>query len=186
MNKRDEHMTKEVLKLALEALEEAHYKVEHKQDAAKREQAITAIKDAAQPVQEPVKLHEAVISAWSLREVYFDEDGEPSMHRSPPAAQPEQEPVGDVRGLLAARLTCWHRLTGAESDALVALFQTLPVQPVQGTVGNEFFEAFAAKQPKQDQRPWVGLTDEEVQDSYNTDYQAQTRAVEAKLKEKNT
>jgi hypothetical protein len=26
----------------------------------------------------------AVISAWSLREVYFDEDGEPSMHRSPP------------------------------------------------------------------------------------------------------
>jgi hypothetical protein len=29
----------------------------------------------------------AVISAWSLREVYFDEDGEPSMHRSPPAAQ---------------------------------------------------------------------------------------------------
>jgi hypothetical protein len=35
------------------------------------------------------------------------------------------------------------------------------------------------------QRPWVGLTDEEVQDSYNTDYQAQTRAVEAKLKEKN-
>jgi hypothetical protein len=35
----------------------------------------------AQPEQEPV------ISAWSLREVYFDEDGEPSMHRSPPAAQ---------------------------------------------------------------------------------------------------
>jgi len=34
-----------------------------------------------QPEQEPV------ISAWSLREVYFDEDGEPVMHRSPPAAQ---------------------------------------------------------------------------------------------------
>ena len=49
-------MTKdEALKLALEALEEAHYKVEHKQDAAKREQAITAIKEAlAQPEQEPV------------------------------------------------------------------------------------------------------------------------------------
>jgi len=29
----------------------------------------------------------AVISAWSLREVYFDEDGEPSMHRSSHAAQ---------------------------------------------------------------------------------------------------
>jgi hypothetical protein len=30
-----------------------------------------------------------VISKWSLREVYFDEDGEPLAHRSPP----EQEPV---------------------------------------------------------------------------------------------
>ena len=29
----------------------------------------------------------AMISAWSLREVYFDEDGEPSMHRSPPQRQ---------------------------------------------------------------------------------------------------
>jgi hypothetical protein len=36
------------------------------------------------------------------------------------------------------------------------------------------------------QRPWVGLEIEEVQDSYNSDYQAQTRAVEAKLKERNT
>ena len=33
-----------------------------------------------------------MISAWSLREVYFDEDGEPSMHRSPQQpAQPVQE-----------------------------------------------------------------------------------------------
>jgi hypothetical protein len=65
---------------------------------------------------------EPVISAWSLREVYFDEDGEPLMHRSPPAAQ----------------------------------------------------------------RPWVGLEIEEVQDSYNSDYQAQTRAVEKLLRERNT
>ena len=48
--------------------------------------AITAIREALeQPEQEPV------ISKWVLREVYFDEDGEPVMHRSPP--QPEQEPV---------------------------------------------------------------------------------------------
>jgi hypothetical protein len=41
------------LKLALEALEEAHYKMEHYQDEKKREQAITAIKQAlAAPVQE--------------------------------------------------------------------------------------------------------------------------------------
>ena len=36
------------------------------------------------------------------------------------------------------------------------------------------------------QREWVGLTQEEVEDSYNSDYKAQTRAIEAKLKEKNT
>ena len=39
--------------------------------------------------------------------------------------------------------------------------------------------------PPAAQRTWVGLTLEEVQDSYNADYQAQTRAIEAKLKEKN-
>ena len=43
-------MTKEALRLALEALSEAHYVVEHRQDVKKREQAITAIKEAlAQP-----------------------------------------------------------------------------------------------------------------------------------------
>jgi len=53
----------EALKLALEALEEAHYKVEHKQDAAKREQAITAIKEAlAQPAQQPDELTIAYMS----------------------------------------------------------------------------------------------------------------------------
>jgi hypothetical protein len=36
----------EALKLALEALEEAQYKMEHYQDEKKREQAITAIKQA--------------------------------------------------------------------------------------------------------------------------------------------
>ena len=36
-------------------------------------------------------------------------------------------------------------------------------------------------------REWVGLTDEdEIEDSYVPNYQEQTRAVEAKLKEKNT
>jgi hypothetical protein len=35
------------------------------------------------------------------------------------------------------------------------------------------------------QRPWQGLEIEEVQDSYNSDYQAQTRAIEKLLKERN-
>jgi hypothetical protein len=50
------------------------------------------------PVPEPVALHDA----WSLREVYFDEDGEPSMHRSPPQRQ-------------------WVGLTGLEQKALMAM-----------------------------------------------------------------
>ena len=41
-------------------------------------------------------------------------------------AQPAQEPVDDVRGFLAARLTCWHRLTEKESEELVALFESQP------------------------------------------------------------
>ena len=38
---------------------------------------------------------------------------------------------------------------------------------------------------KASQRQWVGLEIEEVQDSYNSDYQAQTRAVEKLLQERN-
>ena len=34
-------------------------------------------------------------------------------------------------------------------------------------------------------KTWRGLTLEEVQDSYNADYQAQTRAIDAALKERN-
>jgi hypothetical protein len=47
-------------------------------------------------------------------------------------------------------------------------------------------EAENAELRKDAERQWVGLTDEEVQDSYNPDYQVQTRAIEAKIKEKNT
>jgi len=87
------------------------------------------------------------------------------------AAQPAQELVDDVRGFLAARLTCWHRLTQKESNELVALFEVKPPQ-----------------------RPWVGLTDEEIQQIYEEAYKvaqgrrlevAFARVVEAKLKEKN-
>jgi len=53
-------MTKEVLKLALEALEVYWGKAEHrrtKEDESKAVEAITAIKEAlAQPVQEPVAM----------------------------------------------------------------------------------------------------------------------------------
>ncbi len=38
--------------------------------------------------------------------------------RAPAPAPPSD---WDLRGMLAARLSCWHRLTGSESDELVAL-----------------------------------------------------------------
>ena len=63
-------------------------------------------------------------------------------------AQPEQEPADDVRGFLAARLTCWYRLTEKESDELLALFEV-----------------------KTPQCTWVGLTDEdwkEIEDMPDT------------------
>ena len=68
-------MTKdEALKLALEALEEAHYVIEHKQDVTKRGQAITAIKEAlALPEQGSVsngfwvvEVVDTVVNAWPL------------------------------------------------------------------------------------------------------------------------
>ena len=37
-----------------------------------------------------------------------------------------------------------------------------------------------------EQRTWVELTQEEIEDSYNADYKAQTRAIENKLRSKNT
>lgn len=78
--------------------------------------------------------------------------------------QPEQEPVDDVRGFLAARLTCWYRLTEKESDELVALFEV-----------------------KTPQCSWVGLTDEdwkEIEDMPDTFDQGVSWCL-AKLKGKN-
>jgi len=85
-------------------------------------------------------------------------------------AQPAQEPMDDVRSFLAARLTCWHRLTEKESDELVALFEVKPPQ-----------------------RPWVGLTDNEYEklaEKYVTNCYFDTlkyaKAMEQILKNKNT
>jgi len=112
---------REVMQQALEALDSENPDIQLRAALALRtalaqEQALKKLADLGQEIEQ-----EPVISAWSLREVYFDDDGEPIMHRSPPAAQPEQEPVAK-------------------------LFGTLPV-----------FDT-----PPKAQRPWVGLTDEEV------------------------
>jgi hypothetical protein len=136
-----------------------------------------------------------------------------SLAAQPPL--PVQEPIADVRGLLAARLTCWHRLTGVESDELVALFQAQPVQPVQEPVAWAIYDKRGGSKslhwpenhsPNGDatkfdavplyatppQRPWVGLTEEEVntlwgewKDAVCLDYKTWAQAIEARLKENN-
>jgi hypothetical protein len=99
------------------------------------------------------------------------------------AAQPEQErtpKVGD-------RVICLEDESLGEVVSLTA-GGSPDITFDDGSRGTyvlrEFAELFGYATPPQ--RPWQGLEIEEVQDSYNSDYQAQTRAVEAKLKERNT
>jgi hypothetical protein len=79
--------------------------------------------------------------------------------QTPPAAQPEQEP--------------WRESASNYKRGVIDGRQ----MQAQSSV-DKAFNAIT-------QRKWVGLEIEEVQDSYNADYQAQTRAIEAKLKQKN-
>jgi hypothetical protein len=153
---------------ALEALEHCCFSDGLVTDRDVAADAILAIKQAlAQPEQEPVKLHEAVISAWSLREVYFDEDGEPSMHRSPPAA-PEQEPVAYYH---PHKGFYWAKPTHISAPAVV----DVPPVPL-------YVKWIAA------QRTWVGLTDEERFEiaAAQHGWEDLLIAAEAKLKERNT
>jgi hypothetical protein len=116
------------------------------------------------PVQEPV----AMISAWSLREVYFDEDGEPSMHRSPPQPPlPVQEPYCYVDPVHLAALN-------TDQSAEVVLHKNPSGYAARGL--------YTAPQ----QRPWVGLTADEKGYCAAPTYLETVARVEAKLKEKNT
>jgi hypothetical protein len=87
-------------------------------------------------------------------------------------AQPEQEP-----------LEYWNAVEGwVKIDEVREHFDSVGCGTIYKTDG-EGREPLYTTPP---QRTWVGLTQEEIEDSYNADYKAQTRAIEAKLKELNS
>lgn len=159
-------MTKdEALDLALEALEEAHYKVEHKQDAAKREKAITAIKQAR-------ALDKKAENARELGLDYEPVLKDNSNYRyDPPVAEPVASAAYDMVDRFLRNNLSSDADYAEYSAALDALYTTPPAA----------------------QRQWVGLTDEEINSvRYKRDWTAPwtdttfARAIEAKLKEQNT
>ena len=113
------------MKLALEALKKCHYYMINAglpnqsllNEAFTAYKALEGLKEHA--MRETQRLgqeieQEPVIGKWSLREVYFDEDGEPISHRSPPQRKPltKEEMFEAIRPLYssdkAARLTVNH------------------------------------------------------------------------------
>jgi hypothetical protein len=197
---------KEVLKLALEALETA----DEIEFWNKQKEAIAAIKEAlAQPAQEPV--------AWGFRhddgeiydcispEAHADCEGEYTvpLYATPPAAQPAllvQEPKHLVNVVIAHikdLRKCVVELQkhggfdetaaeiGVAADELEAALAAPPAAQEPDELTIAYMSGLYDGKKK---RPWVGLTDEEFNDAIN--YKLTPRciaiAIEAKLKEKNT
>jgi hypothetical protein len=89
---------------------------------------------AAQPEQKPVAW--GVFDGPNLHDMFFAEEDAKDMARlkgvgsvvrpltTPPAAPVQDE--YELRGLLASKLKCWHRLTGEEADDLVRFAATQP------------------------------------------------------------
>jgi hypothetical protein len=150
-------MTKdEALKQALEALEEYHY----------GEARIILRQALEQPEQEP--------TCPECKAAVLYECVACSSNNYPPAAQPEQEPVVDKGFPWTQKHVATPQVFGAMPSNILQPPPPLPVQP---------------------ERPWVGLTELERaeicdlkwwdwEDSF--DIEGFARAIEAKLREKNT
>ena len=171
-------MTKdEALKLALEALEKKAGSWGVGQEALNKA-AITAIKEAlAQPEQGPV---EDVVA--------YHSDGTRTV-RIAPKRPSEQEPVALVVSTAPDRI--WLDLGFDPQDEYEVIFHELHdvTWSQDNASGNGIEYVRADTTPPK--RPWVGLTDEEISQLwistspyFNEDDFA--KAIEAKLKEKNT
>ena len=158
---------KEVLKLALEALEVYWGKAEHrrtKENESKAVEAITAIKEALAQDEKGL-----FIDLIAQHEGLADELAQPdyravkTYHEGKPVyvSQPEQEPVVFIES--KADNECADAYADGWNACVHAHKDTTP--------------------PK---RPWVGLTDEEIAYAYTLEKKFAMQYVDAKLKEKNT
>jgi len=247
-------MTKdEALRLALKALSEAHYVVEHRQDVKKREQAITAIKAALEAKDEPMA-HSVVAGAlfdfmgWlTSREkrliLSSVDEASPAVEAitefakkrnlslkyaevgywmeflsTPPQLEAKDEPVAwapylsdradGVQGHYAiARWNprgyreVWNlrrHTWGAFSDDVMSLEEadyllqqiTIPTRkptpPAQPVIDESSAKRIATALGWKPQRTWVGLTDEDEIPWDGVDAKSFAKAIEAKLRSKNT
>jgi hypothetical protein len=197
-------MKDEALKLALEALESCDSNmdnIDQRFNAGKVESAITAIKQAlAAPVQEPLEYWNAVEGWVKIDEVreHFDSVGCGTIYKTAgegrvplTAAQPAQQEFVSPGGGYVPAIPAQPAPVQQEPVAWVREHE-LPLAP-----GDAFswVETFVHKTPLYTispaaQRQWVGLTDEEIDKTHETQVwdarRSYARAIEAKLKEKNT
>jgi hypothetical protein len=207
-------MTQEVLKMALEALEnnkQTHYYCDntwyscpkHEDGCANEfesdecncgadkinaefDKAITAIKEALAKEKALQALHSENERLGLYKDAY---------------AQPEQEPVGDEwTPCMKLPVVVYVRKQRFGESHVSTREGITPVKPddliMRGVSGEEYpigraiFERTYSLNTTPPQRTWVGLTDEELMDMYNeprsdAEMIAFGREVEAKLKEKN-
>ena len=132
---------------------------------------------------------EAVLNAWSLREVYFDKDGNPSMHRSPPLPEQEQEPWATREDFYCELNRRVERMR-KEMEIKTVTMRCKEYDIALPIIEAHFGHVFVGQVFKPPQRPWVGLTGDEISscDPYEEvwDLFKIARKLEAKLKEKNT
>ena len=132
---------------------------------------------------------EAVLNAWSLREVYFDKDGNPSMHRSPPLPEQEQEPWA-TREDFYLELDRRDERIRKEMEIKTVTMRCKDYDIALQIIDMHFGHVFVGQVSTTPKRPWVGLTDEEISSCDPSEeiwglFEI-ARKLEAAIKEKNT
>lgn len=170
-------MSKEAMKLALEALEDAHHRIEHKQDVTLREKAITALREALaeQPAQQA--LDKMAENARGLGLDYEPAQCPICKAENSPypkcgcvtyVEQPQQEPLGFMNA----------------GNILEMQQKSLPYAYVYPVKSTGVSVAVYTSPPAQ--RTWVELTEPERLACYDLNPARFASAIEVKLKEKNT